>query len=479
MTKSNANLHPEQRQLSLWLIFFVSLLLSGWGVVSPTVSNRWLKLPPYPWGDGPDYDMLAVSIGECGWWSAAVGDGLRIDTGNPTWRAPYEAAVAVAPASSPSYSDLLSAETQKRVSTGRPPLFPMMVAAVYQVTGRGESGFATVRVMLALSLAVSISLASVTTAILFRRVAPLAPFWSPAIAAASTLVLGVTNNTLKTYADDFLTEPIALLLMQSFLLCVLVGRSQDGGQSRTSATCAGVLFGLAILTRSMFVLWLPAIAVLAIASNRGTCRSRVASSAVMVGTAMLVCLPWWIRNYRVTEGYSPLGTKGMITLVGGYCDAAFQAGGDWQFGPEQELRAQLRSEQVASGEVTDDDPFVAGTRFEVKLAKRSRAEVIDWVRENAKETIQLVWMRIVTHWNPYTPKILLWKLACVAGALTLLVYSRREAWWILGLPLTSTLVVACLYSVGGRFLVPLYGILFCLPGITLALYWRKGQQNAG
>ncbi|GAB5406990.1 MAG: hypothetical protein Aurels2KO_52210 [Aureliella sp.] len=451
-------------------------------MVSHAATSRWFKLPPLPIGDGPDYDMLAFSINEGGLSAALAGDGLRINTGNPQWRAPYEAAASAAPDSSPSYADLLSAEPQKRVSTGRPPLFPVVVSLVYKVAGRGETGFAAVRTLLALSLAISVSLAAVMAALLVQRMAPAAPMWSPVVAAAITLLLGVTNNTLKTYSEDFLTEPLALLLMQAFVLSVLArdpvaDQSSSTGARLSTAICAGLLLGLAILCRSMFVLWLPAIAVLAVLYKRSDGRSRFVWAAALISSAVLVCLPWWIRNYRVTDDYSPLGTKGMITLVGGYCDAALEAGGDWQFEPEQELRAELRAEglteQTAQPDSPEIDPFAAGTRFEVALAKRSRVQVMTWVRENSYEFAQLAWARIVTHWNPYSAKILLWRFACALGAVTLLMNLRRESWWLLGLPVTSTLVVACLYSVGGRFLVPIYGILFCLPSLPLALLWRS------
>ncbi len=44
-------------------------------------------------------------------------------------------------------------------------------------------------------------------------------------------------------------------------------------------------------------------------------------------------------------------------------------------------------------------------------------------------------------------------------------------WWMLGLPVLSTLVVMSLYETGGRFLVPLYAHLFMLGGLSVGTAW--------
>ncbi|MCA9133813.1 MAG: hypothetical protein KDA45_11690, partial [Planctomycetales bacterium] len=83
------------------------------------------------------------------------------------------------------------------------------------------------------------------------------------------------------------------------------------------------------------------------------------------------------------------------------------------------------------------------------------------------------------HWNPYYGRSLLWKAAFILGLLSLLRQRHRAAWWLGGLPLVSTVVVAALYATGGRFLVPLYGVLFTLAGygVTRLLVWGYAVQG--
>jgi hypothetical protein len=58
----------------------------------------------------------------------------------------------------------------------------------------------------------------------------------------------------------------------------------------------------------------------------------------------------------------------------------------------------------------------------------------------------------------------------LSGMLWLILARCREAWWFLGLPVLSSLCVMLLYETGGRFLVPLYGLMYSLAGIGIAAW---------
>jgi hypothetical protein len=94
--------------------------------------------------------------------------------------------------------------------------------------------------------------------------------------------------------------------------------------------------------------------------------------------------------------------------------------------------------------------------------------VRSWIVAHVADLPKLFVARVVTHWNPYTGKSLVWRLLIVAGAIYLMVQRRPEAWVLVGLPVMNTVLVASLYTTGGRFLVPLYGILFTLSAVGVA-----------
>jgi hypothetical protein len=157
----------------------------------------------------------------------------------------------------------------------------------------------------------------------------------------------------------------------------------------------------------------------------------------------------------------PLGTQGPITLLGGYCDEALAGGGDWQHAPEQRLRQAMREKEAFNTLPTD-------VARELMIADESKRLVRAWIADHSAELPRLFLARVVTHWNPYSGKSLVWRLLILAGAVCLIMNRRREAWVLVGLPVMNTVLVASLYTTGGRFLVPLYGILFALSAIGVA-----------
>ena len=85
--------------------------------------------------------------------------------------------------------------------------------------------------------------------------------------------------------------------------------------------------------------------------------------------------------------------------------------------------------------------------------------------ENLSRLPSLMVNRVATHWNPSFGRSLVWKILILAGICRAAVRLPRPVQiWLIGLPLISTLAAALLYTVGGRFLVPLYGLLFTLAG---------------
>lgn len=103
------------------------------------------------------------------------------------------------------------------------------------------------------------------------------------------------------------------------------------------------------------------------------------------------------------------------------------------------------------------------------IVDESKRLVRAWIAEHMDELPRLFMARVVTHWNPYTGKSLVWRLLILVGAIYLVAKRRPEAWVLVGLPVMNTVLVASLYETGGRFLVPLYGILFTLSAIGVAV----------
>ena len=419
-------------------------------------SDESFKALPKSTSDGPIYENLAYHL--------SVGHGFRIDLQEPQWRELYEQSDATA------YATYLDAPPQSMPMTGRPPLFPVLIAVAYKAVGRGEGAFACVRIFLALCIAVACCLAIGNSAALMIRpdsAGRKLSSWSISCGCCVAILLAASNRTLHSYAGDFLTEPLALLLTQIFvaaLLTIAVAKTSAGGPalSRWFTVWIAFVFAAMILARSLFVLWIPGVGLLVAVLLRAFPERCWRSAGIFLMLTVVFLSPWWIRNCTVLGRIMPLGTQGPITMLGGYCDEALAAGGDWQYVPEQRLRAALSSDPEFQQLPND-------VERELMVAEVAKRQVRAWIAEHLTDLPRLFAQRVVTHWNPYTGKSLIWRLLILVGAVYLLIKRRPEAWVLVGLPLMNTVLVASLYTTGGRFLVPLYGILFTLSAIGTAV----------
>ncbi len=451
--KGNTN-----RWIRLWMVGASGvLLIACWTNVA---RSPLLFQPPKATSDGPIYENIAFHL-----WQ---GRGFFLDWSDPAWRAIYQSSSNLE-----TYQTYLNAEPQRMPHTGRPPLLPLQIALTYCIVGRNDLAFALTRLFAATCIAIACSLSVLNALIVFQRFrqSESVNSWTCAAGCTAAIVIAASNRTLLSYANDFLTEPMALLATQSLVTMLIwrngaIERQPDGTPSiRTEGLRIAIPIAVALATlvysRSLFVFWLPPVAVMIFVILNGTYIARIKIVLITISIAVALLLPWWARNCYVLQRWMPLGTQGPITLLGGYCDEAVLQGGDWQHGPEQRLRASLRSDPTFRA-LPDD------IAREVRVADESRILVKKWVHEHWNTLPSLFVKRIVTHWNPYSGPSLVWKIFAMVGAWTLIRKSPRDAVILVGLPLMNTILIGMLYSTGGRFLVPLYGILFTLAAIGVA-----------
>lgn len=444
-----------------WVVFSLSLMVLLPTHLTAAICSDWFGQPPKPIGDGVEYENIAYHL--------AQGMGYRVDNTDPGWRSIYEQRAD-------SYGAHLQAPPRNMFATGRPPLLPSVIAGVYALFGRNSTSFAIVRCLSACYIALAGALSALLVASYFSRTAGTAANGlthrrasiGAGAAAIAVTILAMSNRTLQSYADDFLTEPGALLLVQVFMVVAILGTRQATAKSPLVwSSLMGLVFGLLILARSVFVVWLPAVWLLAFVSSPGVAAQRLRQSSLTIAVALLVCLPWWTRNVSILKRWMPLGTQGSIALLGGYSDEALAERGEWQYQPELTLRAQLANDPVYLAASND-------TEREIMVCQQARQLVNRWIAEHLSDLPGMFIGRIFIHWNPYFGRSLAWKIAALAGAAILVLDRWRRgseagsyAIWLIGFPLTSTLVAALLYTTGGRFLVPMYGVLYTLSGIAV------------
>jgi len=154
-------------------------------------------------------------------------------------------------------------------------------------------------------------------------------------------IVAAFDPTLVAYSHYLWSETLCALLVAAALLGVVLAAregsraeaEEDGSsvardpsvsrrsfvtsvvQSRAAALCAGIAFGLAVLTREVA---LPVAVVcagwLVWRAAPGARRGALGSAAILLASTLLVIAPWTWRNYRVFHRFVPISTIGWIAL---------------------------------------------------------------------------------------------------------------------------------------------------------------------
>jgi 4-amino-4-deoxy-L-arabinose transferase-like glycosyltransferase len=195
----------------------------------------------------------------------------------------------------------------------RPPGYPYLLAGVYALSGveraKTSRRLLAGRVANALVGTVIVALIGVLAARLFdRRV------------ALAAMALGAVYLPLVLVGGSLMSEPLFAALLLGALAAALHHR-RSAHRCRW-ALLAGVLGGLAILTRANAAIILAPLAVAVWDARPRWSWRALAPPAVLVVTALGTVAPWTIRNAVVLDGFVPVSTQLGTALAGTYNDVA-------------------------------------------------------------------------------------------------------------------------------------------------------------
>ncbi|MFO1095791.1 MAG: glycosyltransferase family 39 protein [Planctomycetaceae bacterium] len=404
-----------------------------------------LNSPPPVFGDEASYDALG--------WELAAGRGFALNLADPEFLKPYadlEPAAAGQLATAPGRGPIAS----------RPPLLPLVMAGLNRMFGRQ---FRAVRLVNVAAMATVAALVAWTVC---RLAGPL-----PALLGVFQFL--VVDPRVRVASREILTEALACLLVAVLTLTL---RQLFVRPRLTTALIAGAVVGLAVLLRTMFVLWLPVLLVMLWmtpryvrrAASGGAARQEprppdaelransptaggVTLVAAFLMAAMVVFAPWGVRNCRVLGRFMPLGTQGTIELPSGYSDEAFARGGMWHNLDESGC---FRSVDIETN--TQLQREVARADYSSRLATA-------WCRAHPVQTALLPFMKVFQEFRPhmsadlYVLAFALLGLAVVRGT-----PEGRAGGTIL---LAIAFSVGLTWSVAGRFVFPALYVLHCAAAI--------------
>ena len=182
-----------------------------------------------------------------------------------------------------------------RPTSIRPPLYPAFVALIYRFAGMHN--YAAVYAIQ--------SLLNLATIWLVYRLGSAA--YDRRVGLYAAVIFGF-YPTFLAYEHLLLTEVLATFLLTAAILALVLGRARN--ELRLSAT-AGLLFGLAALTRSATLLLMPFAAVWILCAWPETIRRRCVAAAIIIAAFAATIAPWSYRNTRVQDTFT------MIDVMGG------------------------------------------------------------------------------------------------------------------------------------------------------------------
>ncbi len=398
---------------SLWVFVFVA---SSVFCVAYLTRSDSLEEAPALGGDAWQYDLIA--------WGIASGAGFTRDPQLPEFQAPYLQADSTA-----QFPEVVAPVTD------RPPLYPLVLAATY----RAGRQFYVIRIVQAVLLG---WVSAVIARRVFERAGVIPSLLCP-------VLLLIVDPRPRTMVREILTEDLACALVTMLFLLMM---RWDRRRTWIDTLGMGMALGLLILCRTMMVLWIPILIVgmwsLTVREDR---RTMLRQAVAMVAVAVAIYLPWGIHNVRILGEFRPLGTQGVEQLSAAYSDDAFASGGMW-----------INLDQTAFFDGIEESDPVKRTLSRVQRSEQSAKQ---WIWQHPLRAVCLWPLRVFQEFRPHGPGDLFVLSFAVLGLVIVWPTPEgRVARWLIAAQLFS---VAATWSVAGRFVFPLLGVLHLLATIGI------------
>lgn len=341
----------------------------------------------------------------------------------------------------------------------RPPVFPLLMAGLITVFGKG---WGAIKVMLALCGAGT----AMVTATLGKRM------FDERVGLIGGAVVAVNPSLVFSSAWPEPSCLIALLLMTG---CLAMFRVKDGGL--TEAAQAGGLMGITVLAKTFYLTW-PIFATAWLLLQKDTLKRKLQKAAVIWAVTLAVASPWMARNYMVF--HTPRIATTDTSLVFWAANAK-----SWLDQPvlEQKLPPKEFKERYAEFEHLS----------EIERDKWFLNDALKTVGENKGAYFKRVFERVWLIWKPFTyvPRwgvlpaakfaFMLLTFGPILGFFLASVWVLRREWRKLALSYMLLLgVTGSLALVHGvsRYRVPLEPLLVVQGAYVMALVWDRYRKKA-
>ena len=283
--------------------------------------------------------------------------------------------------------------------------------------------------------------------------------------------------TSLLYSSQLESEGLFTALLLGYILCTLRFAAEP---SARRAIAAGVVLGLAMLTRANAVFMVVLAAIWACWQFRHQRRTLLLALAIPT-LAVVTLVPWTLRNYATLHAFLPFGTGGGDVLLGSNnrvvaTDPVYY--GYWVF-PTSDLPEY-------HDQLTGPDNEVVRDRVEKRLA-------VSWLLEHPGRWPYLLLSKVRRSLTPvleprsplayrlgmlfsWGPVLLLFAAAFVP---TLVRFLKAEhPGWIVHLGIVQFELTALVFWGSSRFRYPVEGLCLMLAGVSAVWMWEKLRRPA-
>lgn len=272
----------------------------------------------------------------------------------------------------------------------RAPGYPLLLAAMFRVVGIDAKPVAA-RVLGALLGTLCVGVVYWLARIMF----------SADVALVAAAIVAVYPEAIATSVLPLSDGPFCLWMLLQLVFWRLARRSISHWACGW-AVLAGLMAGIATLTRPSWLLFTPAFVALGIIATRFE-RRQLWSGLTILAVLVLTLMPWWIRNWHVVGRFVPTTLQVGASLYDGLSPNA-DGSSDMRFVPPFE--EQLRIADFANPPAASDPPF------EYRLDRLMRDESLSWTFAHPSRVAELAATKLLRLWNvwPNEPSFRSWTI---------------------------------------------------------------------
>ncbi len=373
----------------------------------------------------------------------------------------------------------MMAELPQYAGSYQPPLYTLFVASILALPALGVGAVKVVQVLL-----------SVLTVFVVYRIGR---SWFDERCALVAAALCALYPNFIAFTHYLWSETLFVFLVT----LAFAYATKRGHASRAELVIAGLLFGLAALTRSAILYFRPIVGLWLAWVHRGQGRRALVKPLLLLA-ALVPIAPWTVRSSLLHEGFVLIDTNGPFNLWRGntpatFADRANPPGGTYAppFDGLPLMPVASQNPRLLVETVKRD--LVQQQPTDLEIARHARRLAWSHIREEPTTFLHRGWIKIVDMWNPTSfllrqfrvgaygetnaavQAVLSWCavlgfLFVMGAGLVGLIASHRDpqAWLVIALVLFFTAIHASTFGLT-RFRLPLMPFVILFAGRAIAL----------